>query len=120
MPGGTMNRSLMLPEQLPVSRDREKHPLPFLCRPTGNLCRPEYCRQRIGVVKGILSGRARVVQCPVELLVLFFRQIQLRRRIAVIYRYAQCCNVVRRRLLIIQQKRSVQIQDLDSGDTHRN
>ena len=37
----------------------------------------------------------------------------------VLHRYAQYCNVVRGRLLIYQQKQSINIQDLDSGGRGR-
>ncbi len=40
-------------------------------------------------------------------------------RESVLHRYAQCCNVVRERLLIDQQKQSVNTQDLDSGGRGR-
>ena len=56
----------------------------FYVNPQGIYVALSIADNRIGVAKGILSGRARVVKCTVEPLVLFFRQIQLRRRIAVI------------------------------------
>ena len=40
-------------------------------------------------------------------------------RESVLHRYAQYCNVVRRRLLIDQQKQPVNIRDLDSGGRGR-
>ncbi len=40
-------------------------------------------------------------------------------RESVLHRYAQYCNVVRRRLLIGQLKQSVNIRDLDSGGRGR-